>query len=176
MKKCLLSCWTQRAKGSPVKPGGQLQIGLWLTTWHLALTPQVPGQGSMHFCLTQALSWAQSELTMHSGRHVGGEPTKPVRHEHTACPLISRHWLFGPQGDGWHGFCGGWAAGEKNTCNLTEQRKIQRIKVTVRQEGTDVWHDCKSFHQSVVLKWDVFYFRCLLFYENNIVNKTLKKN
>ena len=40
---------------------------------------------------------------MHSGLHAGGLPMKPGTQEHTACPLISRHWLFGPQGDGLHG-------------------------------------------------------------------------
>lgn len=28
------------------------------------------------------------------------------RQEQTACPLISRHWLLGPQGDGWQGLVG----------------------------------------------------------------------
>jgi hypothetical protein len=28
---------------------------------------------------------------------------KPGTHEHTACPLISRHWLLGPHGDGLQG-------------------------------------------------------------------------
>ena len=65
---------TQLLKGSPVYPGGHWQMGLWLMTWHLALLPQVPGQGSAHFWLMQAVSWLQSELTTHSGLQLGGLP------------------------------------------------------------------------------------------------------
>lgn len=36
-------------KGSPIYSGGQLQIGLWFTTWHLALRPQLPRHGLIHF-------------------------------------------------------------------------------------------------------------------------------
>lgn len=90
-------------KGSPVKPDIQLQIGLWLITWHLALTPQVPGQGSRHLWLEQAWFRLQSVLTTHSGLQAGGDPIYPGTQEHTACPLTSRHWLNGPQGDGLHG-------------------------------------------------------------------------
>lgn len=46
----------QRMKGSPVKPGRQLQIGLWLMTRHWAWTPHVPRQGSTQRFLTQARS------------------------------------------------------------------------------------------------------------------------
>jgi len=98
-------------KGSPVKPGGQLQIGLWFITWQRAWSPHVPGHGSVHFWLIHAWFWGHSELTTHSGLHVGGLPMYPVRHEHTACPFISRHWLFGPQGDGLHGWVTAGTAG-----------------------------------------------------------------
>lgn len=64
----------QRTKGSPVNAGGQLQIGLWLTTWHLAVTPQDPGHGSLHLRFTQASFNGQSLLTIHSGRQAGGFP------------------------------------------------------------------------------------------------------
>lgn len=90
-------------KGSPVRPGGQLHIGLWLLTWHRAPTPQVPGHGSLHFWFEQASLRLQSELTTHSGLQDGGLPMKPGTHEHTACSLMLRHWLLGPQGDGLHG-------------------------------------------------------------------------
>lgn len=92
-------------KGSPVYRTGQLQIGLWLTTWHFAPAPQVPGHGSPHFRFEHASFWGHSELWTHSGRHVGGLPMYPWTQEHAACPLVSRHWLFGPHGDGLHGFC-----------------------------------------------------------------------
>lgn len=52
----------------------------------------------------QASFGAHSELTMHSGLHVGGLPIKPGTQEQTAWLLISLHWLFGPQGDGLQGF------------------------------------------------------------------------
>lgn len=39
-----------RTNGSPVKPDGQLQIGLWLTTLQMARSAQGPGvQGFAHF-------------------------------------------------------------------------------------------------------------------------------
>lgn len=84
-------------------PDGQLHIGLWLITWHLAPIPHVPGQGSLHFWLLQASFWLQSEFVKHSGLHNGGDPIKFDIHEHTAWLLISLHWLFGPQGEGLHG-------------------------------------------------------------------------
>lgn len=96
----------QDVNGSPVVPGWQLQIGLWLTTRQFALIPQVPGHGSMHLLLRQACwSW-HSALTTHSGRHDGGLPMKPGWHEQTATPLFTLHKLFGPHGDGLQGCVG----------------------------------------------------------------------
>lgn len=89
--------------GSPLKLVGQLQIGLWFTTWQIALIPQVPTQGFLHFWLIHASFGLQSVLVIHSGLHVGGLPKKPGRQVQTAWPLISRHWLFGPQGVGLQG-------------------------------------------------------------------------
>lgn len=89
--------------GSPEYCGGQLQMGLWLTTSHLAPTPQAPGHGFRHFWLLQASLRPQSELTIHSGRQDGGLPIKPITHEQTAWSLTSRHMLWGPQGDGLQG-------------------------------------------------------------------------
>lgn len=77
--------------GSPVKPDKQLHIGLWLITLHVALIPQVPGQGSAHFCFMQAWLRGHSELLTHSGLHPGGLPIKSGKQEHTACSLNSRH-------------------------------------------------------------------------------------
>lgn len=94
----------QRMNGSPVYRDGQLHIGLWLTTWHLAFIPHVPGHGSLHFWLLHASFCGQSALLVHSGLQVGGLPIYPTTHEHTAWLLICRHWEFGPQGDGLHGF------------------------------------------------------------------------
>lgn len=88
-------------------PSLQLQIGLWLTTWHLAFNPQVPGQGSMHLLFKHACCKGHSALTIHSGLHDGGLPLKPGWQEQTGIPLLILHILFGPQGDGWQGFLGG---------------------------------------------------------------------
>lgn len=65
---------THRTNGSPVYLGGHVQIGLCLTTSHLASTPHDPLHGLIHFWLLQALFGGQSELTTHSGRHRGGLP------------------------------------------------------------------------------------------------------
>jgi hypothetical protein len=59
------------------------QTGLWLVTWHLALLPQMPGQGSTHLWPMQVVSWLKSELTTHSARDAGGMPWKAGRQEHT---------------------------------------------------------------------------------------------
>jgi hypothetical protein len=42
-------------------------MGIWFITEHSAFCPQVPGQGSTHLFLMQALSLGQSELSTHSG-------------------------------------------------------------------------------------------------------------
>lgn len=99
--------------GSPVKPGVQLHIGLWVITWQRAFRPQVFGHGSTHFLLTQALFCGHSELTIHSGWHEGGVPIKPLSQVHTLWPLMTRQRLFGPHGDGWHGSSGGSCLSEK---------------------------------------------------------------
>lgn len=92
-------------KGSPSgKFSGQEQIGLCPTTWQRASSPQLLMQGSLHFCLIQALFAGQSELTAHSGRQAGGAPRNPGWHEHTARSLDTWHSLFDPHGDGSHGF------------------------------------------------------------------------
>lgn len=44
---------------------------------------------------------------MHSGLQAGGLPMTPGWQEQTDTPLLILHKLFGPQGDGWHGFLGG---------------------------------------------------------------------
>lgn len=57
----LLISFSHLVNGSPIKPLGQLQIGLWFTTLHRAPYPQVPGHGSMHFMWRQALFKGHSE-------------------------------------------------------------------------------------------------------------------
>lgn len=53
----------------PSIPLGHLHIETWLKTSQMALIPHVPGQGSTHLFLRQALSLGQSEFKTHSGRH-----------------------------------------------------------------------------------------------------------
>jgi hypothetical protein len=54
--------------GLPDVPCGQLHIGMWFTTSHVAPWPHVPGQGSAHLFRIHALSLEQSVLSTHSGR------------------------------------------------------------------------------------------------------------
>lgn len=96
--------------GSPVRPTGQVQIGLWFTVVHRAADPHVWVHGSPHLLLRHAWFDEHSELTIHSGLQLGGESTKPGWQEHTGLLLISLHMLLGPQGEGVHGstdFVGG---------------------------------------------------------------------
>lgn len=77
-------------KGSPSgRFSGQVQIGLWPTTWHRASRPQLWMHGSLHLRLMQALLAGQSEFTAHSGRQAGGAPRYPARHEHAARSLTT---------------------------------------------------------------------------------------
>lgn len=78
-----------------------------LITSHLARTPQEPGHGSRHWLLMHALVGLHSGLMVHSGLQFGGEPKK-LGKQLQAGPLLATtvHWLFGPQGEGWHGFSG----------------------------------------------------------------------
>uniref|UniRef100_A0A1A9ZCR1 Uncharacterized protein n=1 Tax=Glossina pallidipes TaxID=7398 RepID=A0A1A9ZCR1_GLOPL len=91
--------------GEPNIPG-QLHIGLWLITSHLASIPHVPAHGLAHLNLWHALVWVHSALTVHSGLQLGGVPIKASKQEHTAKLFASRHLLFGPHGDGWQGLPG----------------------------------------------------------------------
>ena len=69
-------------------------------TLQRVFAPHGSGHGSIHFLLTQALVIGQSELTIHSGRQIGGLPIYVGRQEQTAKPLLFRHSLYGPQGEG----------------------------------------------------------------------------
>lgn len=59
----------QAKNGSPVKPGGQEQVGIWFMTAQSAPVPHVPGHGSAHLKRMQARPGAQSGLVSHSRRH-----------------------------------------------------------------------------------------------------------
>ena len=84
----------------PVVPAGHVQIAAWFETVHSAPIPQVPIQGSTHFCLTQALSLGQSEFKTHSGRHPWyGSPW----YSGMQVQIPSKQFAFGPQGFGSHG-------------------------------------------------------------------------
>jgi hypothetical protein len=103
-RKWLLSSLMHQTKGSPLKPTEQVHIGLWFTTWQLALKAHMPEHGSKHFWFIQALSWGQSVLTIHSGLHAGGEPTCPAWHEQTGCSPTTWHSLYSPHKEGKQGF------------------------------------------------------------------------
>lgn len=89
-----------------MKPGLQAQTGEWSTTRQSEFGPQVPGQGSMHFWLTQPRLAGQSEAEMHSGRQLGAIPIMPVRQEHWGELCTGSHRALGPQGCDWQGFSG----------------------------------------------------------------------
>ena len=89
---------------SPVYPSGQLHIGTWFNTLHWALSPQDPGQGSLHLFWMQAWLLGQSEFIEHSGLHVGGDPMKEAKQAQEACSFTTRQSEFGPHGEGMHGF------------------------------------------------------------------------
>lgn len=94
----------QFVKGLPEYPGKQEQDGAWLMTLHSALRPHVPGQGSRHLLLTQALLRSQSELMTHSGlQPVYGSPKYSGRQTQEPAPLRSLHTAFAPHGDGLQG-------------------------------------------------------------------------
>lgn len=67
----------------------------------------MPGQGSTHLFLTQALALLQSVLRTHSGRQlVYGSPVYSGKQVHDPAPLRSLHTAFAPHGDGLQGFRG----------------------------------------------------------------------
>ena len=66
-------------KGFPVKPAGQVHTGLCSTTSQYASKPQVPGHGSMHLVLKQALFDEQSLSSTHSGLHPLSEYGSPKK-------------------------------------------------------------------------------------------------
>lgn len=71
---CLLG--TQLVNGSPVNRSLHEHIGLWANTLQFALRAHCPMHGSTHLRLTHALSIGHSLLIVHSGRQLGGVPTK----------------------------------------------------------------------------------------------------
>ena len=75
-------------------------------TLQFAFKPHESRHGSEHFWFIHALFVEHSELTTHSGRQFGGDPTNVERQEQVETPLFTRHSLFGPQGDGLQGSIG----------------------------------------------------------------------
>jgi hypothetical protein len=75
-----------------------------LTTLQIALVPQTPGQGSLHFSLKHALDRSQSEFCEHSGLQiVYGSPKYSGMHEQDPAPFFSLQIAFAPQGEGLQG-------------------------------------------------------------------------
>lgn len=142
-KKVFLRRGKQLINGSPVIPERQTQTGLWLMTLQSVLRPQLPGQGSRHFWLVHASFFGQSELITHSGLQVGGAPTNPFMQLHTACILFSRHWLFGPHGDGLQGLLMGGA---------TRKDFNYRIKIQYTKNA-DIW----GFKKNRKIFWCISY-------------------
>lgn len=105
-------------------------MGWWWITSQRALSPQVPGQGSVHLYLWQARFVEHSALTTHSGLQFGGDPWYSGRHEHTAFPFFSMHLLFGPHGDGVHGWgvSGGMSVGQDrdDTAKFSEILNLEK--------------------------------------------------
>ena len=131
--------------GSPLYPGMQLHMGVWLTTWQFALALQESTQGFVHFWLIQASWLGHSLLLMHSGRQYGGEPENSGRQEHEAWSLSTWHWAFGPQGDGWQGFPGaGLGAG-----TLCEQHSW--LKFSIVFFSTEVLQELTLSYQLVCI-------------------------
>lgn len=80
--KKILHCFIVHSiNGFPVYPSEHMHCGVWLTTLHCALAPQVPGQGSLHFWLIHARWLEHSLLLTHSGLQFGGVPTYSGRQE-----------------------------------------------------------------------------------------------
>lgn len=97
----------QALRGSPVKPGLQVQEGAWFIVRHSALIPQVPGQGSLHLLFKQAFERSQSAFMTHSGRQpVYGSPKYSGRQVHDPAPFLSLHKAFAPHGEGLQGILG----------------------------------------------------------------------
>lgn len=53
-------------------------------TLQRAFTPHGLGHGFWHLLLRHAKSCGHSELTTHSGRQLGGDPSYSAKQEHTA--------------------------------------------------------------------------------------------
>lgn len=72
----------------------------------------------------QAKWLGQSEFNTHSGRQLGGLPTKPVRHEQEGVPSAeTRHWELGPQGFGWQGSFGASCKGGSRSARERKKKK-----------------------------------------------------
>ena len=134
----------QEEKGSPSYPWGQLQMGLWPTTSHLALMPHTPTQGLAHLRLIQARLGGHSLLMTHSGRQLGAAPMYPGhrenvtvyseckvlsllpgRHVHTGLVPDTWHSALGPQGEGVQGSTGsggGMPRGSREHCTKGSPR------------------------------------------------------
>ena len=80
-------------------------VARWFKTRHSALTPQRPGQGSMHFLFWQALSDGHSGFVVHSGLQATyGSPKYSGIHWQAAARFLSEHRALDPQGEGLQGW------------------------------------------------------------------------
>jgi len=110
--------------GSPVYPGTQLHEGAWFRTLHSALSPHVPGHGSLHLLFAHAFVRSQSAFVTHSGLHpVYGSPKYSGRQTQEPAPFFSRQIALAPHGDGLHGSLGPSVGGTITNINHDELLK-----------------------------------------------------
>lgn len=102
----LLGLKVHWVKGSPLYPGIQTHIGVWLTTLHSVFEPQEPGHGFRHFLFMQASWVSHSLLLTHSGLQFGGDPENSGKHVQEGKLLTTSHRALGPHGDNSHGLVG----------------------------------------------------------------------
>jgi hypothetical protein len=140
----------QSLKPSPVYPDAQLQIGEWFMTLQSAFEAQVPGQGSTHFWLMQALWDGQSELTKHSG----AEPIIFGRQPHWACPETTWHCELGPHGDGVQGLGGMGRNVPSSTTGLgTGATNVKLIRLFTNVQCSEV--DVRQFSEIMLTRYNV---------------------
>ena len=124
-------------------------MGIWFRTRQYAFTPQRPGQGSWHLRLIQALSEEQSELTLHSGLQLGGEPIIWGWQLHSQrSPITLGKFELGPQGLGSQGSTsstiGSMAKSlNKYLCKMCKYFTYSMVEVCILWKGLQCTDECK---------------------------------
>lgn len=112
-----------------------------MTVLHSAFIPQVPGHGSLHLLLVQALLRSQSEFDTHSGRHpVYGSPKYSGKHEHAPIPFRSLQIAFAPHGEGLQGFGGGSGISVMHVFIInTHNRERPQLIINIVLQSLFIW-------------------------------------